>query len=265
MPKSAPPRPSRWRASPYGTWVSQEFANQEAFYQHSGASRFDAPPYGMQPPAWGPPTSNSPERPYEVPASRGDMLGPVERGSRVQNLPPSHGSDATEQSSQSVGGIGLREEPPAEATAENPGIAQEFQQAQDQVPERRKQPLTRVKSMVLQAVSSHPRHRKEPPDLRIVSNSKGGGTQCNVYSKVPGVSKAISFNVDDEEALLKAYRHVKALNPSASVGGILLSTGAKGAPCDVDTIHWSSIAGRSGLGTKFSMDLNGETVDVSRR
>ncbi|KAH7250252.1 uncharacterized protein BKA55DRAFT_569093 [Fusarium redolens] len=116
--------------------------------------------------------------------------------------------------------------------------------------------------MVLQAVTRDSRRGKQTPDLRVISNSKGGGTQCNVYSKVHSVAKTISFNVDDEEALLKAYRHVKAMNPSAPVGGIMFSIGTKGDPSQVDNISWNSFAGRSGLGKSFSMNLNGQSFQI---
>ncbi|KAL5603127.1 hypothetical protein FOBRF1_010660 [Fusarium oxysporum] len=275
MPKSAPPRQGNFRSNPYGTWISSGFAGSQNTYYPSPSSRFDDPPFGMQQRAWGPPSLGSPEQPYDV------IIPPPElnRGQRVAPAPPPppYSTETTEQRSKD----GFLGGPSTSAAAENPG-AQDFQPAQDFKPaqefkpaqqfwspqtqlfERQKQPLKQVDSMVLQAVTRNSRWGKKAPDLRVISNSKGGGTQCNVYSKVPSAAKTISFNVDDEEALLKAYRHVKAMNPSAPVGGIMFSIGAKGDRSQVDNISWNSFAGRSGLGRSFSMNLNGDNIQVFR-
>ncbi|KAF4340226.1 hypothetical protein FBEOM_5923 [Fusarium beomiforme] len=270
MPKSAPPpRPSPWRANPYGTWISQEFA-QESYRHRTTGTRFNGPPYGMQPQqVWGPPDLGSLELPYQEPPSRYGMSNSIEDGNRPQSfLPLPYCSKNTERS---------QEEPlerPAASTGD-PGNAQPVQKAQSQKaegpnaqsqqPERQTRPLTRVSSMVLQAVTRGSRRGKQIPDLRVISNSKGSDTQSNVYSKVPVVAKTISFNVDDEEALLKAYRHVKAMNPSVSVGGIMFCSGNNGAASDIDTISWKSISGRSGLGKQFSFESNGQKVNVIHR
>ncbi|RKK25370.1 hypothetical protein BFJ66_g5303 [Fusarium oxysporum f. sp. cepae] len=264
MPKSAPPRQGNFRSNPYGTWISPGFAGSQNTYYPSTSSRFDDPPFGMQQRAWGPPSLGSPERPYDV------IIPPPElnRGQRVAPVhpPPPYSTETPEQRSKD----GFLGGPLTSAAAENPGAqdfkpAQQFWSPQTQLFERQKQPLKQVESMVLQAVTRNSRWGKEAPDLRVISNSKGGGTQCNVYSKVPSVAKTISFNVDDEEALLKAYRHVKAMNPSAPVGGIMFSIGAKGDRSQVDNISWNSFAGRSGLGRSFSMNLNGDNIQVFRR
>ncbi|KAF5580989.1 hypothetical protein FPCIR_10377 [Fusarium pseudocircinatum] len=274
MPKSAPPpRQGNFRSNPYGTWISPGFTSQSNYYPSPVSSCFDDPPFGMQPRAWGPPSFGSPENPYDV------IVPPPEltRGQHVAPavLPPPCGAETTGKLSREVP-FG---DPPTSAVTENPGTqepqpaedfkpgqefkpAQEFRSPQTQPFPRQKQPLKRVDRMVLQAVT---RKNKKAPDLRVISNSYGGGTQCNVYSKVPSVSKAISFNVDDEEALLKAYRLVKAMNPGAPVGGIMFSIGAKGDASRVDSISWNSFTGRSGLGRSFSMNLNGDKIDIFRR
>ncbi|KAF4956302.1 hypothetical protein FGADI_3879 [Fusarium gaditjirri] len=275
MPKSAPSRQGSFRSNPYGTWISPGFAGSQSTYYPSPSSRFDDPPFGMQQRAWGPPSLGSPEGPYDA------IVPPPElnRGQRVAPVPPPppYRAETTEQRSKD----GFLGGPSASAAAENPGAqdfqptqdfkpgqdfkpAQEFRSMQTQVFEKQKQPLKRVDSMVLQAVARNSRRGKETPDLRVISNSRGGGTQCNVYSKVPSVAKTISFSVDDEEALLKAYRHVKAMNPSAPVGGIMFSIGAKGDRGQVDNISWNSFAGRASLGRSFSMKLNGDTYEVFR-
>ncbi|KAM0204936.1 hypothetical protein ACHAQI_009752 [Fusarium lateritium] len=105
--------------------------------------------------------------------------------------------------------------------------------------------LTMVDSMALKAVSRHGNSTQQPPGLAIHSNSSGGGVQFNVFTKVPTVSKTIAFNVENEEALLQAYRHVKAMNPSADVGGIMFCVAPKGGSFSTtQDIDWSSLAGR---------------------
>ncbi|KAH7259711.1 uncharacterized protein BKA55DRAFT_688003 [Fusarium redolens] len=49
--------------------------------------------------------------------------------------------------------------------------SQEFQPAQAQLPEKPKQPLKRVDSMALQAVTRNSRRGKQTPNLRVISNS----------------------------------------------------------------------------------------------
>ncbi|KAI6762651.1 hypothetical protein HG530_008631 [Fusarium avenaceum] len=105
--------------------------------------------------------------------------------------------------------------------------------------------LTMVDSMALQAVSRQGNGTQQPPGLAIHSNSSGGGVQFNVFTKVPTVSKTISFNVKNEEALVQAYRHVKSMNPSADVGGIMFCVAPKGGSfTSTQNIDWSSFAGR---------------------
>jgi hypothetical protein len=105
--------------------------------------------------------------------------------------------------------------------------------------------LTMVDSMALKAVSRHGNGTQQPPGLEIHSNSSGGGVQFNVFTKVPTVSKTIAFNVKNEEALIQAYRHVKAMNPAADVGGIMFCVAPKGGSSTTTRdIDWSSLAGR---------------------
>ncbi|KAI1056907.1 hypothetical protein LB507_001577 [Fusarium sp. FIESC RH6] len=85
--------------------------------------------------------------------------------------------------------------------------------------------LKMVNSMALQTISRT--NSRAPPSMSIYNNSRGGGIQDNVFTKVPSASKTISFRVDSEETLLQAYRHVKAMNPSAPVGGVMFSVAPK--------------------------------------
>ncbi|CAG7557956.1 unnamed protein product [Fusarium equiseti] len=91
-----------------------------------------------------------------------------------------------------------------------------------------------------------------PRELKMVNSMllhRGGGVQDNVFTKVPSASKTISFRVDSEETLLQAYRHVKAMNPSAPVGGILFSVPPKTEKneflfTEVNNIRWNALTGR---------------------
>ncbi|KAJ4024522.1 hypothetical protein NW752_003091 [Fusarium irregulare] len=107
--------------------------------------------------------------------------------------------------------------------------------------------LKMVNSMSLQTISRT--NSRAPPSMSIYNNSRGGGVQDNVFTKVPSASKTISFRVDSEETLLQAYRHVKAMNPSAPVGGIMFSVPPKTEKheflfTEVNNIRWNALTGR---------------------
>ncbi|KAH7191904.1 uncharacterized protein B0J16DRAFT_393987 [Fusarium flagelliforme] len=107
--------------------------------------------------------------------------------------------------------------------------------------------LKMVNSMLLQSISRT--NSRAPPSISIYNNSRGGGVQDNVFTKVPSTSKTISFRVDSEETLLQAYRHVKAMNPSAPVGGIMFSVPPKTEKheflfTEVNNIRWNALTGR---------------------
>jgi hypothetical protein len=107
--------------------------------------------------------------------------------------------------------------------------------------------LKMVNSMLLQTISRT--NSRAPPSMSIYNNSRGGGVQDNVFTKVPSASKTISFRVDSEETLLQAYRHVKAMNPSAPVGGIMFSVPPKTEKneflfTEVNNIRWNALTGR---------------------
>ncbi|KAJ4136442.1 hypothetical protein NW768_004055 [Fusarium equiseti] len=107
--------------------------------------------------------------------------------------------------------------------------------------------LKMVNSMLLQSISRT--NSRAPPSMSIYNNSRGGGVQDNVFTKVPSASKTISFRVDSEETLLQAYRHVKSMNPSAPVGGIMFSVPPKTEKheflfTEVNNIRWNSLTGR---------------------
>ncbi|RGP76407.1 hypothetical protein FLONG3_5291 [Fusarium longipes] len=112
--------------------------------------------------------------------------------------------------------------------------------------------LTMVDSMMLQSVGRA--GSWAPPGLAIHSNSRGGGIQQDIFTKVPATSKTIAYSVDCEETLLQAYRQVKAMNPSAAVGGIMFSVAPKTASpfTEIDNVHWRSLTGRRSFSSSFT-------------
>ncbi|CEF88379.1 unnamed protein product [Fusarium graminearum] len=112
--------------------------------------------------------------------------------------------------------------------------------------------ITMVDSMVLQSVGRA--GSRAPPGLAIHSNSRGGGIQQDVFTKVPSSSKTIAFRVESEETLIQAYRQVKSMNPSASVGGIMFSVAPKAdSPfTEIDNIRWGSLTGRRSFSSRFT-------------
>ncbi|KAM5342301.1 hypothetical protein ACJ41O_013267 [Fusarium nematophilum] len=92
--------------------------------------------------------------------------------------------------------------------------------------------LTMVDSMALQTVKTI--GDKRVPGLSVHSDSNGGGAQMNIFTKVPEAQSTLMFKIESEEALIEAYRRVRAMNPSAPVGGIMFSVASKTSPHAVD-------------------------------
>jgi hypothetical protein len=109
-----------------------------------------------------------------------------------------------------------------------------------------------VDSMVLQSIGRT--GSRAPPGLAIHSNSRGGGAQIDVFTKVPNASKTIAFRVESEETLIQAYRQVKAMNPSASVGGMMFSVAPKPESpfTEIDNVRWGSLTGRRSFASRFT-------------
>ncbi|KAF4991676.1 hypothetical protein FDECE_13965 [Fusarium decemcellulare] len=107
--------------------------------------------------------------------------------------------------------------------------------------------LTMVDSMVLESVKVLGNLRA--PGLSVHSNSRGGGSQNNIFTKVPNVQSTIAFKVESEEALIQAYRQAKAMNPLAQVGGVMFAVASKteNTYVDVAPVDWSALSGRHGL------------------
>ncbi|KAM0546061.1 hypothetical protein ACHAPJ_011075 [Fusarium lateritium] len=227
MPKAQQPRTRSdgWRPGPYGSWVPR-FTPTSEDRSLPGSARQ-------------PPTSL---KPFELPS--GSFVNPFEVHLQ-QSLPPPPPAAATVAAYDNAR--------PAPNAGENPrgknDLPLQFFQESILKPtgqEKSKRDLTMVDSMLLQSVSRHtPSGRGRIPGLSIHSNSRGGGVQFNVFTKVPNFSKTIAFNVKSEEALLAAYRHVKAMNPSAPVGGVMFSVAPKyDGPVEVANVPWSNLAGR---------------------
>ncbi|KAF4957667.1 hypothetical protein FSARC_11223 [Fusarium sarcochroum] len=219
MPKAPPPqsRPDGCRPSPYGAWASRFSSRAE--------NRSLPSPARPAPPSL---------RPFELPS--GSFVNPFE-------VPLQHNLPTTARDDNR----------PARHAGQNPQgkngpprrFFQESLKPTGQEKDRPKRDLTMVDSMRLQSISRY-NSRGRIPGLSIHSNSRGGGVQFNVFTKVPNLSKTIAFNVKSEEALLAAYRHVKAMNPSAAVGGVMFSVAPKndGPAVEVADVPWGNFAGR---------------------
>ncbi|KAF5021752.1 hypothetical protein F66182_6202 [Fusarium sp. NRRL 66182] len=268
MPKAPPPPPppgreNSWRANPYGTWLSPSHR-----YQTPSAS---LPPLSRSAtPNFAPNGENLPRRePPRGPASslaisRNNPSGSIFdifmdplRGSSTSSrrnasphIPRGIRNQKTTTSGREQGEI--TETPTSNAQASIDAIIK----ANDN--NKPKRGLTMVDSMVLQAVTQI-RGDNRTPGLSIHSNSRGGGIQYNIFTKVPNLSKTIAFNVESEEALLEAYRHVKAMNPSAMVGGIMFSVTPKtGRPAvEVADVSWGALEGRGRANFGRSFSING--------
>ncbi|KAF4452995.1 hypothetical protein F53441_4226 [Fusarium austroafricanum] len=270
MPKALPPsRPDRWRAGPYGAWISPSLATQShstpvgARLQHDNFSGYRSRSHTA---SSDPPTAPRAMGPYDAPAHHSPAHSPAVY--RKENMPQTHGREFTPNV--------MPNGPPSvlsfeeDKVSRHPQNAQESQkdlqdpvaqepqdppQAQSHQPTRLKRGLTRVARMSLQAVSRTNRHGRQQPGLRI--HSYGGGIQSNVWSNVPATAQTIAFNIEDEEALLKAYRNVKAMNPSAAVGGIMFSVATKAAHSSMaDNLSWDFLAGRHGRGGRITINLD---------
>ncbi|KAM5342297.1 hypothetical protein ACJ41O_013263 [Fusarium nematophilum] len=96
------------------------------------------------------------------------------------------------------------------------------QKSRDDAGSQAKVNLTMVDSMAPQTVGS-----RRLPSLSVHSDSSGGGAQMNIFTKLLETQSTLMFKVDSEQALIEAYRHVRAMNPSAPVWGILFGVAPK--------------------------------------
>ncbi|KAJ4256745.1 hypothetical protein NW762_008841 [Fusarium torreyae] len=228
MPKVQQPRTRSdgWRPGPYGSWVPR--------FPPTSEGRF-LPGFGRQP--------STSLKPFEIPS--GSFVNPFQVPLQ-QSFPATAPATATAAAYDNV--------QPAPNAGKNPqdnGPPPQLFRESLLKPTRQdksKRDLTMVDSMLLQSVSRHtPSGCGRIPGLSIHSNSRGGGVQFNVFTKVPNLSKTIAFNVKSEEALLAAYRHVKAMNPSAAVGGVMFSVAPKyDGPVEVANVPWSNLTSRGG-------------------
>ncbi|KAF5009302.1 hypothetical protein FDECE_4472 [Fusarium decemcellulare] len=115
------------------------------------------------------------------------------------------------------------------------------EQYQKRIQAKPKGGLTLVDSMVLQTVKQP--DSTWPPGLS--THSRGGGTQFNIWTKVPETQKTIALKVDNEDSWRQAYRHVSAMNPSAPVGAVVFCVAPKGDGKATTTVEWSTLAGHS--------------------
>ncbi|KAL4722949.1 hypothetical protein ACLX1H_010189 [Fusarium chlamydosporum] len=234
MPKGVPTRRStRYRAGPYEDWTAR---------------------YHRQQPQQEPRTSFQPSYALEQENQDPSLLQPV--GIKA-NLGLDENTQPAEITSEQVDTptIIAENEPPHFNGASQPPRGPRWgpwKRSYDSYRPHPRQELTMVDSMVLQSIGRT--GSRAPPGLAIHSNSRGGGTQKDVFTKVPNASKTVAFRVESEETLLKAYRQVKAMNPSASVGGIMFSVASKTESpfTEVDNIRWASLTGRRSFSSQFT-------------
>ncbi|KAM0345577.1 hypothetical protein ACHAPU_006230 [Fusarium lateritium] len=242
MPKKSPARDqaSHWRSSPYGTPV---------WFQRSNWQATSALPNIQTRPSSGP--SPNEQAPMNSALPRALQLPPAVT---VPSLPP-FGSCAPKNETLTAAGSDdleagevLQGQDP-NAPIVPPAVLGRTKKPNEGKPptpaskHKSERPVSMVDSMALQAVGRF--DGKQPPGLSTYSNSQGGGVQFNIFTKIPNVSKTIAFNVKSEEALVQVYRHVKAMNPSADVGGIMFCVAPKSAASKAEDIGWESLAGPS--------------------
>ncbi|KAF5656635.1 hypothetical protein FHETE_10912 [Fusarium heterosporum] len=245
MPKQSPARDrqaNHWRSSPYGTPV---------WFQRSNWQTASALPYNQTAPLPGPSPSEETRsfqatsgssalpRAFQLPPAVTSVTPPSGHRDRKTEAPSTMGGD----NGLEVGEVLQGQDPnvpvpPVLGYTKRPNAGKSTTPAFKPKSERQ---LSMVDSMALQAVSRL--DSKQPPGLSIYSNSQGGGVQFNIFTKIPNISKTIAFNVKSEEALVKVYRHVKAMNPSADVGGIMFCVASKSSSSKAEEIGWESLAG----------------------
>ncbi|CEI69377.1 hypothetical protein FVEN_g6908 [Fusarium venenatum] len=228
MPKGPPNRRSSYRARPYGNW-------SVTYSQHPQQSDFD-----------------------HLPDANNENQDPT-----VQHPVAEAEGCAPDANTQPVQGTTHQENPPIATTDD----ANTWENQENQPPRgprygpwrrpyydsyRPSRDITMVDSMVLQSIGRT--GSRAPPGLAIHSNSRGGGTQFDVFTKVPNTSKTIAFRVESEETLLQAYRQVKAMNPSTSVGGVMFSVAPKPESpfTEIDNVRWGSLTGRRSFASRFT-------------
>ncbi|KAM0505475.1 hypothetical protein ACHAP8_001702 [Fusarium lateritium] len=237
MPKGPTNRRSSYRARPYGNWsvTYSQPPRQSEFYHLPDANDENQDPT-VQHPA------------VQKPFAEADGCAP---GENTQPVVP----DTAEQFN------------PATATTNDVNTWGNQENQGNQPPRgprygpwrrpyydsyRPSRDITMVDSMVLQSIGRT--GSRAPPGLAIHSNSRGGGTQLDVFTKVPNTSKTIAFRVESEETLIQAYRQVKSMNPSASAGGLMFSVAPKPESpfTEIDNVRWGSLTGRRSFASRFT-------------
>ncbi|KAH7246488.1 hypothetical protein BKA59DRAFT_528311 [Fusarium tricinctum] len=257
MPKtSTKSPPSHWRPSPYGAFFpSSRWQSSSSLPTTPGdennpplrpAQQSPARPKAFQlPPAVTTPSLEAPSQHTKDPITGANTIPPPSNGPQAVKAPQvqaPNGLPARRFFAHDFAPYILKPMPTSKPEIRSeirpelkPDIKPEIKPRAD---------LTMVDSMALQAVSR--KGTRQPPGLAIHSNSSGGGVQFNVFTKVPTVSKTIAFNVENEEALVQAYRQVKSMNPSADVGGIMFCVAPKGGSfTSTQNIDWDSLAGHA--------------------
>ncbi|KAG8669445.1 hypothetical protein FPOAC2_08775 [Fusarium poae] len=220
MPKGPPNRRSSYRARPYDNW-------SVAYNQTPQQSDLDRRPDPCK----------EDRHTVQQPVTEAERSQPVQDASKQHNLTGTTDDIADDVNTWS-------NQPPR-----GPRYGPWTRAYDSYRPSRN---ITMVDSMVLQSIGRT--GSRAPPGLAIHSNSRGGGTQIDIFTKVPNTSKTIAFRVESEETLIQAYRQVKAMNPYASVGGMMFSVAPKPESpfTEIDNVRWGSLNGRRSFASRFT-------------
>ncbi|KAF4964986.1 hypothetical protein FSARC_7164 [Fusarium sarcochroum] len=100
--------------------------------------------------------------------------------------------------------------------------------------------ITFVDSMSLRSIRQD--SQSDPPGLKIVSNSKGGGRQDNIIAKVPGLQTTFAASIDNPQSLLDIYK----MMPSGKLSIIVAVAPVGGNTVQTTTteLDWSVLQGQ---------------------
>ncbi|KAJ4256781.1 hypothetical protein NW762_008877 [Fusarium torreyae] len=97
--------------------------------------------------------------------------------------------------------------------------------------------ITLVDSMSLRSIRQD--SQPDPPSLKVVSNSKGGGRQDNIIAKVPGLQTTYAANIDNQQSLLDIYK----MMPRGKLSIIIAVTPVAGNNVTTTELDWSILQG----------------------
>ncbi|KAM0546023.1 hypothetical protein ACHAPJ_011037 [Fusarium lateritium] len=100
--------------------------------------------------------------------------------------------------------------------------------------------ITLVDSMSLRSIRQD--SQPDPPSLKVVSNSKGGGRQDNIIAKVPGLQTTYAATINNQQSLLEIYNMMPGKKLSIIVA--VAPVGGNDVPTTTTELDWSILQGR---------------------